>query len=89
MKKLIMILAIASIIGTAPAQDIGLHRICIGMTFGDVQAAWGNPVEIKRHGTTHGLRENWWYRKNIYGLILVMFDGNGRVSYIGHSLTLN
>jgi hypothetical protein len=65
-------------------QDVGLavfnHQIMVGMTYGNVLAPWGKPVEVNRSISTYGATERWWYRKN-GALTLVEFE-NGRVDYI-------
>ena len=66
-------------------QDVGLavfnHQIMVGMTYGNVLASWGKPVEVNRSSSTYGVTERWWYRNN-GALTLVVFE-NGRVDYIG------
>ena len=66
-------------------QDVGLavfnHQIMVGMTYGNVLASWGKPVEVNRSISTYGVTERWWYRNN-GALTLVVFE-NGRVDYIG------
>jgi hypothetical protein len=66
-------------------QDVGLavfnHQIMVGMTYGNVLASWGKPVEVNRSISTYGVTEQWWYRNN-GALTLVRFE-NGRVDYIG------
>ena len=47
-------------------QDVGLalfnHQIMVGMTYGNVLASWGKPVEVNRSISTYGATERWWYR---------------------------
>jgi len=66
-------------------QDVGLavfnHQIMAGMTYGNVLASWGKPVEVNRSISTYGVTERWWYRNN-GALTLVVFE-NARVDYIG------
>jgi len=66
-------------------QDVGLavfnHQIMVGMTYGNVLASWGKPMEVNRSTSTYGVTERWWYRNN-GALTLVVFE-NGRVVYIG------
>ena len=58
-----------------------IHKIMVGMTYGNVLASWGKPVEVNRSISTYGVTERWWYRNN-GALTLVVFE-NGRVDYIG------
>ena len=49
----------------AAADDFGTlifnHQIAIGMTFGNVQAAWGKPKSVDRSVSSSGVREYWWF----------------------------
>jgi hypothetical protein len=67
----------AALAFSATAQDYGSlilnHQIVPGMTFGDVVAAWGQPLSID-HPLNDAVKEYWHYP----GERLVMFD-NGRV----------
>jgi hypothetical protein len=60
------------------ADDFGTlifnHQIAIGMTFGNVQAAWGKPKSVDRSVSNTGVREYWWFDNGC----LVVFE-NGRV----------
>jgi hypothetical protein len=59
-------------------DDVGLlifnHQIAIGMTFGNVQAAWGKPDKVDRSVSSNGVREYWFFDKGW----MVVFQ-NGRV----------
>lgn len=61
-------------------DDFGLlifnHRITIGMSYGNVVAAWGKPDKVDRSTYSDGVREYWFYRNNS---VMVVFD-RGRVS---------
>jgi hypothetical protein len=84
MNKLLLTLsAIVSILLCAPsaraADDFGLlifnHQIAIGMTFGNVQAAWGKPEKVDRSVYSSGVREYWFFNNGA----MVVFD-QGRVT---------
>jgi hypothetical protein len=51
------------------------HQIAIGMSFGNVQAAWGRPGSIKRSVSNSGVTEYWFFNNGW----MVVFEG-GRVS---------
>ena len=59
-------------------DDLGLlifnHRIAIGMTFANVQAAWGKPERVDRSTYSDGIKELWFFSNRC----LVVFE-NGRV----------
>jgi hypothetical protein len=85
MKKVLLLLVLALGLGAAPvamkaADDftslIFNHRIAIGMSFGNVQAAWGKPDDVTRTVSGAGTKERWYYREKHS---LVVFE-NGRVS---------
>jgi hypothetical protein len=65
---------------SARAEDVSSlvfnHRIAIGMTYGNVVAAWGKPDKVDRSTYSDAVREYWFYRNN---RVMVVFDG-GRVS---------
>jgi hypothetical protein len=80
MKKLIIaVMALAMITASVNAQqqDYGIlifnHQIALGMTFANVQAAWGNPQSVNRSVSGYSIMEWWWYPQG-----LVVFY-NGRV----------
>jgi hypothetical protein len=86
MKKLLLALSIiivCALAGPSRADDFGTlifnHQIAIGMTFGNVQAAWGKPYKIDRSSSSNGIREYWFYNSSNGNLWMVVFD-NGRVS---------
>lgn len=63
------------------ADDVGLlifnHRIAIGMSYGNVQAAWGKPYKVDRSVSSHGTKEYWFFEAN-NSVWMVVFE-NGRV----------
>ena len=86
MKKLMAVMASLLMAATfVCGQDFGTavfnHRIAIGMTFGNVLAAWGKPTQVNRSISSGGGVEWWWYNSN-NGVTMVEFEG-GRVVYIG------
>jgi|GEM_PF-4506276 len=52
------------------------HQITIGMSYGNVQAAWGKPEKVDRSVYGSGVREYWFFGK--YHSAMVVFE-NGRV----------
>jgi hypothetical protein len=64
------------------AEDFGKlifnHQIAIGMTFANVEAAWGRPAKVDRSVTSSGVTEYWFFNKNTNNT-MVVFE-NGRVS---------
>jgi hypothetical protein len=64
---------------TATADDFGTlifnHQIAIGMTFGNVQAAWGKPEKVDRSNYNGRIVEYWFYNNSNW---MVVFE-NGRV----------
>jgi len=90
MKTLILSIALAFVLYSATAQD-GNQRIALGMTFADVAAILGQPVN---HSVSNDGGPEWWdyladnpisvsnkgvtiYTPYSY---MVAFDSNGRVS---------
>lgn len=78
--------AIALMLPCCPLQaqdDFGTlifnHQISTGMTFGNVQAAWGRPRTIDRSFSDTGTVEYWWFNNGW----LVVFV-NGRVTRFSH-----
>lgn len=83
MKKLFSLVLAVWMVASVPAkaeEDFGLlifnHRIAIGMTYGNVVAAWGKPDKVDRSTRSDGVREYWFFRNKS---VMVVFDG-GRVS---------
>jgi hypothetical protein len=82
MKHVMMIvMALAMLTASVKGQqDIGIlifnHQITTGMTFANVQAAWGNPYRVDRTISSGFVIEWWWYQK---GLVVFI---NGRVDSI-------
>ena len=81
MKKLFSLVLAVSIFAAFPimaADDFSTlifnKQITIGMSYGNVEAAWGTPRKIDRSAYSSGTREYWFYGKNA----MVVFD-NGRV----------
>ena len=85
MNKLLCAALVALMFATgsvmAEEEDFGLlifnHRIAIGMTYGNVQAAWGKPDKVDRSVRNSGVREFWFFSNGC----MVVFD-KGRVSSI-------
>jgi hypothetical protein len=84
MNKLFSLVLAVLLVAFYPAraeEDFGLlifnKRIAIGMTYGNVQAAWGKPDKIDRSLTASGTREYWFFSNGC----MVVFD-KGRVSSI-------
>ena len=83
MNKLLCVVLTAWVFATCPvvmaAEDFGLlifnHQIAIGMTFANVQAAWGKPEKVDRSTYSSGVREYWFFSN----ACMVVFE-NGRVS---------
>jgi hypothetical protein len=80
-KLLCVILAMSalSVSSVMAQEDFGTlifnHQIAIGMSFGNVQAAWGRPGSIKRSVSNSGVIEYWFFNNGW----MVVFEG-GRVS---------
>lgn len=70
--------AMCAVTGLAQRDDFSTlifnKRIAIGMTFGNVQAAWGKPDKIDRSVFSNGVKEYWFFDKGW----MVVFQ-NGRV----------
>jgi hypothetical protein len=81
MKTIIMsvLVWIAITVGAMAQPDYGImifnHEIAIGMTFANVVAAWGNPVNVDRTYSSHGVTEYWFMKSNW----MVVFE-NGQVT---------
>jgi hypothetical protein len=82
MNKLISIVFTAWMFIACPlmaAEDFATlifnHQIAIGMTFGNVQAAWGKPVKVDKSVSRDGVTEYWFFENGW----LVVFE-NGRVA---------
>ena len=82
MNKLFCAVLAALMLAAGPVmagEDFGLlifnHQIAIGMTYGNVQAAWGKPEKVDRSTFSSGVREYWFFK----GGTMVVFE-NGRVS---------
>jgi hypothetical protein len=82
MNKLFSLVLAVWLVASCPAmaeEDFGLlifnHRIAIGMTYGNVQAAWGKPRKVDRSTYSSGVREYWFFGDNS---TMVVFE-NGRV----------
>lgn len=82
MKKLFSLALTVLTLAMLPVKaedDFGLlifnHRIAIGMTYGNVQAAWGKPRKVDRSTYSSGVREYWFFGDNG---TMVVFE-NGRV----------
>jgi hypothetical protein len=73
---LIWMFAVCSVM--AQQQDFGTlifnHQITIGMSFGNVQAAWGRPKKVDRSVYESGVKEYWFFDNGS----MVVFE-NGRV----------
>jgi hypothetical protein len=84
MKKIILLLTMVLFAATAPGTDAAArddfgtlifnHQIAIGMTFGNVVAAWGKPKSVDRSTTSGGITEYWFFDNGA----MVVFE-NGRV----------
>jgi hypothetical protein len=88
MKNLLLALSFISLLAfanppAAHANDFGTlifnHQIAVGMTFGNVQAAWGKPYKIDRSVGSYGTTEYWFFNADNGGVWLVVFE-NGRVA---------
>jgi hypothetical protein len=80
MNKLLCVFSACLVLAcSAMADDLGSmifnHRIAIGMTFGNVQAAWGRPLKVDRSVYGDTVREYWFFNNGS----LVVFE-NGRVA---------
>lgn len=83
MKRFLLLLAMCSFavcpVTAQTEDDFGLlifnHRIAIGMTFGNVVAAWGKPEKVDRSTSSSGVTEYWFFANGT----MVVFR-NGRVS---------
>ena len=96
MKTILSVLAIAAFAyWSATAQDCN-QRITLGMTFADVAATLGQPVN---HSVSNDGAEWWYYLSDnpisvsnegvtVYApySYMVVFDSNGRVSQFSHML---
>jgi hypothetical protein len=87
MKTILSALIAITLACSATAQDYGAlifnHRIAIGMSFANVQAAWGNPASVDRSTSNYGVSEVWWFNN---GYVVVFF--NGRVEQF-YQLNIN
>jgi hypothetical protein len=65
---------------------ISSGNVIIGMTFGEVKAAWGEPVDVKTSFMDGCAVERWWYRKRgtRNDEVYIRFDCDGRLDYIGY-----
>lgn len=84
MNKLLLTLSLTGLLAFASparADDVGTlifnHQIATGMTFGNVQAAWGKPYKVDRSVSNSGVTEYWFFNNN-GNVWLVVFE-NGRV----------
>lgn len=81
LRRLVLTLSFIALAFVSPARsadDFGTlifnQRIAIGMSFGNVQAAWGKPYKIDRSVSDRGVKEYWFFKNGW----LVVFQ-NGRV----------
>ena len=94
MKIVVMIIVVGLTIGSAceinaqQRDDFGTlifnKQICIGMSFANVEAAWGQPSSVHRFYNKYGVVE-YWFMKNGW---LVEFE-NGKVSSMYQAPTNN
>jgi hypothetical protein len=72
------VIGLLAFAGPARGDDVGTlifnHQIAIGMTYGNVQAAWGKPTQVDRSVYSSGVKEYWFFGSSW----MVVFE-NGRV----------
>lgn len=77
--RVVLLIWMVSVCSVMAQQDFGTlifnHQIAIGMTFGNVQAAWGKPRKVDRSVYSSGVTEYWFFDNGW----MVVFE-NGRVS---------